>query len=221
MLESTWPVPMTTLCHGSGRRGGRRPNGAEAVLLHTHPEPGADPFTRVSVFIALTAISGLVVPASAADLAVLNPNKPVSFIRQVVPALSVAGCIAGACHGTPSGKNGFKLSLRGFDPTQDYKQLVLDGRVERLRFRRYPEGYLKARKTSSSSHVCWPSFFASGEVIIIRPVRRRARLWRSGPCGRRWLGRHRERPRLRPRSDGRSTSVRAVWRDRAWSPPDG
>ena len=32
----------------------------------------------------------------------------------------------GACHGTPSGKNGFKLSLRGFDPPADYLQLTRD-----------------------------------------------------------------------------------------------
>ena len=45
-----------------------------------------------------------------------DPLDPISFQRQVIPALSIAGCNAGACHGTPSGKNGFKLSLRGFDP---------------------------------------------------------------------------------------------------------
>src|SRR5207302_583692 len=30
------------------------------------------------------------------------------------------------CHGTPSGKNGFKLSLRGYDPASDYVQLTRD-----------------------------------------------------------------------------------------------
>ena len=49
---------------------------------------------------------------------------PVSFRREVVAALNVGGCNAGACHGTPSGKNGFKLSLRGFDPAADLAQLT-------------------------------------------------------------------------------------------------
>src|SRR4051794_4004310 len=40
--------------------------------------------------------------------------KPVSFKHDLIPALSVGGCNSGACHGTPSGKNGFKLSLRGY-----------------------------------------------------------------------------------------------------------
>jgi hypothetical protein len=50
----------------------------------------------------------------------------VSFRREIVSALNVSGCNAGACHGTPTGKNGFKLSLRGFDPTADYLQLTRD-----------------------------------------------------------------------------------------------
>jgi hypothetical protein len=51
---------------------------------------------------------------------------PVSFRRDVIAAMNVGGCNAGACHGTPSGKNGFKLSLRGFDPAADYLQLTRD-----------------------------------------------------------------------------------------------
>ena len=51
---------------------------------------------------------------------------PVSFRHEVIAGLNVGGCNAGACHGTPSGKNGFKLSLRGFEPAQDYIQLTRD-----------------------------------------------------------------------------------------------
>jgi hypothetical protein len=59
---------------------------------------------------------------------VAGMDKPalVSFRRDVVATLIVGGCNAGACHGTPSGKNGFKLSLRGFDPAADYLQLTRD-----------------------------------------------------------------------------------------------
>jgi len=44
---------------------------------------------------------------------------PVSFKYQTLAALNKAGCNAGACHGSPSGKAGFRLSLRGFDPPLD------------------------------------------------------------------------------------------------------
>lgn len=52
---------------------------------------------------------------------------PVSFRNEVIPALSVGGCNSGACHGTPNGRNGFKLSLRGFDPDADFVHLTRDG----------------------------------------------------------------------------------------------
>src|SRR5262249_56106453 len=55
--------------------------------------------------------------------------------NQVGPVLSVGGCNAGTCHGSPTGKNGFRLSLRGFDPAADYRELtraVLGRRVNSL-----------------------------------------------------------------------------------------
>ena len=30
------------------------------------------------------------------------------------------GCNSGPCHGATAGKNGFKLTLRGYDPEVDY-----------------------------------------------------------------------------------------------------
>ncbi|HLW67939.1 MAG TPA: DUF1553 domain-containing protein [Gemmataceae bacterium] len=61
-------------------------------------------------------------------VSVVNFDKadPVSFRNQVIASLNVGGCNQGACHGTPSGKNGFKLSLRGYDPAADYLQLTRD-----------------------------------------------------------------------------------------------
>jgi len=39
-----------------------------------------------------------------------------SFRNDVIPVLTKAGCNQGACHGALAGKNGFKLTLRGYDP---------------------------------------------------------------------------------------------------------
>ncbi|MBI3469379.1 MAG: hypothetical protein HY000_40775, partial [Planctomycetes bacterium] len=49
-----------------------------------------------------------------------------SFVREVMPAMSKLGCNAGTCHGSANGKNGFKLSLRGYDPAFDYQALTDD-----------------------------------------------------------------------------------------------
>jgi hypothetical protein len=50
--------------------------------------------------------------------------RPISFRNEFIAALNVAGCNAGACHGIPSGRGGFKLSLRGHDPAADYLELT-------------------------------------------------------------------------------------------------
>src|SRR4051812_995872 len=51
---------------------------------------------------------------------------PVRFVRDVEPIISKAGCNQGTCHGSAKGKNGFKLSLRGYDPDYDYGALIND-----------------------------------------------------------------------------------------------
>lgn len=79
---------------------------------------------------ALPAVVGLLAfapPARAAEV--------VSFAREVVPALTKAGCSAGACHGSPTGKNGFRLSLRGYDPALDIQTLTREAggrRIDRI-----------------------------------------------------------------------------------------
>lgn len=45
--------------------------------------------------------------------------SPVSLRNEVIPVLSRQGCSSGACHGSPKGKGGFRLSLRGFDLSID------------------------------------------------------------------------------------------------------
>ena len=52
--------------------------------------------------------------------------KPVTFVRDVLPVMNKVGCSQGTCHGAAKGKNGFKLSLRGYDPEFDYQSLLYD-----------------------------------------------------------------------------------------------
>ena len=64
-----------------------------------------------------------------------TPTAVVSFHREVLPILTKAGCNQGACHGTPTGKNGFRLSLRGYDPALDQFTLLREiggRRIDRL-----------------------------------------------------------------------------------------
>ncbi|QDU48849.1 DUF1549 and DUF1553 domain-containing protein [Gimesia panareensis] len=56
----------------------------------------------------------------------------INFKNQVVPIFTKLTCNSGGCHGKASGQNGFKLSLLGFYPEDDYEFLVKEGRGRRL-----------------------------------------------------------------------------------------
>lgn len=74
-------------------------------------------------------------PTAAVNLARLpieSPStKPLSFTRDVQPALTKAGCNMGACHGSFQGRGGLSLSLLGYDAPKDYEALFLLGRGRR------------------------------------------------------------------------------------------
>jgi WD40 repeat protein/mono/diheme cytochrome c family protein len=60
------------------------------------------------------------------EIAGLGKPYRADFIRDVAPIVAQLGCNAGTCHGAKEGKNGFKLSLRGYDPEADLRALTDD-----------------------------------------------------------------------------------------------
>lgn len=58
--------------------------------------------------------------------------RPINFANEIVPIFTKLGCNAGACHGKSEGQNGFKLSLLGFEPEEDYEWLVKEHRGRRI-----------------------------------------------------------------------------------------
>ena len=54
------------------------------------------------------------------------------FRIHVRAVFSKAGCNSGACHGALAGKNGFRLSLRGYDPESDVKTITRQSRGRRV-----------------------------------------------------------------------------------------
>ena len=79
-------------------------------------------------------------------------NHPVSFIRDVIPAMSKVGCNAGTCHGAQKGKRGFKLSLRGYDPLYDYRALVDDLSGRRFNRSRPEQSLMLLKPTQGVPH---------------------------------------------------------------------
>jgi len=51
-------------------------------------------------------------------------ERPISFKMDVMPVFMKAGCNSGSCHGASRGKDGFHLSLFGYDPDGDYYNLT-------------------------------------------------------------------------------------------------
>jgi hypothetical protein len=68
-----------------------------------------------------------------------------SFVNDVLPVLSKAGCNAGSCHAKAEGQNGFKLSVFAYDPKSDYRQIVKADRGRRV-FPAAPEESLILKK---------------------------------------------------------------------------
>lgn len=79
--------------------------------------------------IAELANHRMVVPVSVSGV---DAPARVEFENEVLVALSKQGCNSGACHGSPSGKGNFRLSLRAFDKSLDGLTLVREESQRRV-----------------------------------------------------------------------------------------
>ena len=72
--------------------------------------------------------------SASIELSVEQARKslPINFANQIVPIFTKTGCNTGGCHGKSSGQNGFRLSLLGFEPAEDFEHLVNESRGRRL-----------------------------------------------------------------------------------------
>jgi hypothetical protein len=80
--------------------------------------PVADGSTKVIVTHAGHTVE---VPVTVANATV---DPPISFRLDVMPVFMKTSCNNGSCHGAARGKDGFRLSLFGFDPEGDHYRLT-------------------------------------------------------------------------------------------------
>ena len=60
-------------------------------------------------------------------------TRPVSFVNDVMPVLTKSSCNMGSCHAKAIvGQRGFRLSLLGFEPQEDYEHIVKEGKGRRV-----------------------------------------------------------------------------------------
>ncbi len=77
---------------------------------------------------------------------------PINFKNQIVPIFTKLGCNSGGCHGKASGQNGFKLSLLGFYPNDDYEFLVKECRGRRIFPSSPGESLILTKPTGQTPH---------------------------------------------------------------------
>jgi hypothetical protein len=74
------------------------------------------------------------------------------FIRDIAPILARAGCNQGTCHGAQAGKNGFKLSLRGYDHVFDIRALADDLASRRVNVASPADSLMLLKPTAAVPH---------------------------------------------------------------------
>ena len=91
----------------------------------------------------------MTVPIQVTDM---GSTLPVQFESEVLVALSKQGCNSGACHGSPSGKGGFRLSLRSFDKSLDSLTLIREDFGRRINPLEPAKSLLLVKPTMQVAH---------------------------------------------------------------------
>ena len=75
-----------------------------------------------------------------------------SFRLDVMPIFMRSGCNTGSCHGAARGKDGFRLSLFGFDPEADYQRITREISGRRINLALTAESVLLTKATNAVPH---------------------------------------------------------------------
>ena len=103
----------------------------------------------------------VVVPVVVKDAAA---DRPISFKLDVMPIFMKAGCNVGSCHGAARGKDGFRLSLFGFDPDGDHYRLTRELNGRRLNLAVPQESMLLEKSTGKVPHTGGKKLEEGGEL---------------------------------------------------------
>src|SRR5215211_1672392 len=89
---------------------------------------------------------------------------PISFKVDVMPIFMGAGCNVGSCHGAARGKDGFRLSLFGFDADGDHYRLTREVNGRRLNLALPAESLLLEKATGKVPHTGGKRFEDTSEL---------------------------------------------------------
>lgn len=81
-----------------------------------------------------------------------SETVPLSFEKDIVPILTRSGCNTGSCHGAARGKDGFMISLFGYDPTGDYARITREIGIRRINLAVPEESLILTKSTGEVTH---------------------------------------------------------------------
>ena len=93
-----------------------------------------------------------------------NVERPISFNLDVMPVFMKAGCNSGSCHGSSRGKDGFHLSLFGYDPEGDYHRLTRESIGRRINLALPAESLMIEKALGKVPHGGGERFKADSEL---------------------------------------------------------
>jgi len=100
----------------------------------------------------LTATLGKISADIPVKIAALDQPQRLDFVQDVNPVITRLGCNMGTCHGAKDGKNGFKLSLRGYDPLYDVRAFSDDHSARRVNFASPDDSLMLLKATGAVPH---------------------------------------------------------------------
>lgn len=90
--------------------------------------------------------------SSTVNIKNATTDRPISFHLDVMPIFMRSGCNVGSCHGAARGKDGFGLSLFGFDPKGDYTRVTREESVRRINLAIPEDSLLMEKAVGSVPH---------------------------------------------------------------------
>jgi hypothetical protein len=91
-------------------------------------------------------------------------DPPISFKLDVMPVFMKAGCNVGSCHGAARGKDGFRLSLFGYDPDGDHYRLTHEMNGRRINLAIPNDSLILEKGTGRVNHTGGTRFKEDNEL---------------------------------------------------------
>ena len=92
-------------------------------------------------------------------------TPPLSFKLDIMPIIGKGGCNTGSCHGSARGKDGFRLSVFGFDPEGDYYRITREQIGRRINLAIPEDSLFLTKATGKVQHTGGKCIEPDGELL--------------------------------------------------------